>query len=128
MMFILKIVSLLSLLIYVGYLVRSCIGFTKTETFIINDSHINITKTCVIICAKNEEYTIEKCLSSVFSQNFDKELLELILVNDGSTDNTKSVAEKLFRKIKSLFNLLTMPKVLARRKVLPQPLKLAKAN
>jgi biofilm PGA synthesis N-glycosyltransferase PgaC len=116
MMFILKIVSLLSLLIYIGYLVRSYIGFSKTEMFTINDSHINKTKTCIIICAKNEERTIEKCLSSVFSQNFDKELLEIILVNDGSTDNTKSIAEKFFQESKVPYQIINNTESIGKKK------------
>lgn len=49
-------------------------------------------KISVIIPAKNSERTIAKCLQSAFSQNYPP--YEVIVVDGGSTDNTRSVAEK----------------------------------
>ncbi|WP_441002131.1 glycosyltransferase family 2 protein [Pseudocolwellia agarivorans] len=47
----------------------------------------------IIIPAYNAEEYIERCLNSVFDQNFDD--YELIIVNDGSTDKTKELIESL---------------------------------
>lgn len=51
-------------------------------------------KFSVIVCAYNEENVISKCLDSIKSVNFRIDSFEIIVVNDGSTDNTeKNVLE-----------------------------------
>lgn len=55
-------------------------------------------KTCsVIIPAYNSEKTIVRTLDSVFNQNYAS--LEVIVVNDGSTDNTEQVVKSYSDKI-----------------------------
>ncbi len=46
-----------------------------------------------IIPAYNEEESIQKTVMSVYNQNYPKELVEIIVVNDGSTDNTRKICE-----------------------------------
>lgn len=48
----------------------------------------------VIIATKNEENNIENCLRSILSQNYQKEKLEIIVVDNNSTDQTKEIAKK----------------------------------
>ena len=56
-------------------------------------------KTCsIIIPAYNSAKTIERTLASVFVQDYPN--LEIIVVNDGSTDNTEQVLKKYADKIK----------------------------
>src|SRR5699024_11266875 len=45
----------------------------------------------VVIAAKNAEATIGGSLTSLVNQNFDTGELEVIVVNDGSTDDTAGV-------------------------------------
>lgn len=45
----------------------------------------------VIICAKDEEDSIEDCIKSLLSLNYPKEKLEIVLVNDRSVDRTKEI-------------------------------------
>ncbi|MFZ7129919.1 glycosyltransferase family 2 protein [Avibacterium avium] len=47
----------------------------------------------VLICAYNTEKYIKECLDSVINQTYKN--LEIIVVNDGSTDNTASIIEDL---------------------------------
>ncbi|MFA9289417.1 MAG: glycosyltransferase family 2 protein [Weeksellaceae bacterium] len=49
-------------------------------------------KVSIIIAAYNEEKYIEKCLSSLEKQSYKP--LEIIVADDGSTDNTVKIAEK----------------------------------
>ena len=42
----------------------------------------------IVIPTLNSERTIEKCLSSIASQNYPKEKVETIIVDGGSSDST----------------------------------------
>lgn len=46
----------------------------------------------VIIPTYNEEKNIKKCLDSIFSQKYPRKLLEIIVVDDNSTDKTVEIA------------------------------------
>ena len=55
----------------------------------------NITFSIIVIGFNIEDF-LERCLNSVFAQNYDD--YEVIFVNDGSTDNTLNVAQKYIDK------------------------------
>ncbi len=55
----------------------------------------NICKLSIVIPVFNEEKTIEIILDKVFKVDFGKVKLEVVVVNDGSTDNTLRVLHKL---------------------------------
>lgn len=46
----------------------------------------------VIIPAYNEQKYIENCIKSILNQNFDKNLYEVVVVNNASTDETAKIA------------------------------------
>lgn len=62
----------------------------------------NTSKVSVVIPAYNAESHIEKAIKSLLNQTFKN--IEIIVVNDGSTDNTKEVLEK-FNQIKVITQL-----------------------
>jgi glycosyltransferase involved in cell wall biosynthesis len=45
------------------------------------------------ICVRNSEATIKEAIDSVLTQDFPRELIEVIFVDDGSTDKTLSIIE-----------------------------------
>lgn len=51
------------------------------------------TKITVIIPARNEEKNIATCLNSVCAQSYSKELFEVLVVDDHSTDNTAAIVK-----------------------------------
>jgi glycosyltransferase involved in cell wall biosynthesis len=53
----------------------------------------------VIVSTKNEEKNIEKCLKSVAGQSFPAENMEIIIVDNNSTDKTKEIAGKYTDKV-----------------------------
>lgn len=53
----------------------------------------------VIIPTLNEEKNIERCLVSIFNQSYSKENLEVIVVDDKSSDNTLEIVKKFPVKI-----------------------------
>lgn len=54
----------------------------------------NIPFCSIVIPAFNEEAFIEKCLSSLDVQSYPRERYEIIVVDNGSTDNTFKIAER----------------------------------
>ena len=71
----------------------------------------------VIICAKNEQENLQNFLPSVLEQNYPN--FEVIVVNDGSTDDTEEVLNLLSQKYSNLY-YTTMPnrvKVLSPKKL-----------
>lgn len=52
----------------------------------------------IILPCFNEEVTIEKTLDSVFSLDYPKKKLNVICVNDGSTDNTLKILKRLQKR------------------------------
>ena len=56
----------------------------------------NNIKTGVLVIARNEEKLLPTCLNSIKNQTIP---LYLVVVNDGSTDNTGKIAEKYADKV-----------------------------
>ena len=68
------------------------------------------TKVSVLIPARNESDNIQKCVQSVFNQKFPKELLEIIFIDDHSSDDTIAKINQLHLtniKILELKNFIT---------------------
>lgn len=57
-------------------------------------------KLTVIVPAYNVEKYIEQCLNSLVNQSY--KFLEILVINDGSTDSTKELVEKYEKKYKNL--------------------------
>lgn len=55
-----------------------------------------------IIAAYNCGKFLEKCIISCLSQDIQKEEIEIIVINDGSTDETNSILERLLKNIDNL--------------------------
>lgn len=57
-------------------------------------------KVSIIVPVYNAENTIKKAIDSVLNQDFPQKNLEIIVVNDGSTDNTLRVLKTYGKKIR----------------------------
>ena len=57
---------------------------------------VNVSGAYVIICvaARNEEVCISECLESLLALNYPKELFEIHVANDGSTDDTNEILKR----------------------------------
>jgi len=67
-------------------------------------NEINNPKITVIIPAHNEDAYIARCLRSLISQTFQKELYQIIVINDGSTDKTIEILETFKSDIEIINN------------------------
>jgi len=56
------------------------------------------TKITVGICVKNAEMTIRSCLQSILNQQYPKKLVEIIVVDGKSKDNTIRIAERMISR------------------------------
>lgn len=61
-------------------------------------------KVSIIVPVYNVEKYIEKCLNSLVNQTLKD--IEIIIVNDGSTDNSKSIIDKYFSKYNNLIKIV----------------------
>lgn len=50
----------------------------------------------VVICTRNRSHLLERSIASVFAQDYPASLVELIVVDNGSTDATASVIDRCF--------------------------------
>ncbi|HQQ94518.1 MAG TPA: glycosyltransferase [Bacteroidia bacterium] len=91
-----EILLYLLLLIYCSVLVWLSLGFRSSKLFRYHGQKLNIPVS-IIICARNEKETISHCLNSIFSQDYEKELIQIILVDDASNDGTPAQAETLLK-------------------------------
>jgi len=53
----------------------------------------------IIIATKNEERILDKTLASIKKQTYPSSLIEIIVVDNNSTDKTKQIAQKYTDKI-----------------------------
>ena len=56
----------------------------------------------IIIPVYNVEQYIEQCLTSIYDQDISEDIYEVIVVNDGTPDNSMSIVEKIVGKHKNL--------------------------
>jgi len=100
---------LLTTLLWVTYILSLymtiywIIVFSKEETLIKEDrkNKVKLTRfpfVSVIVPAYNEESSIIPVLNSILELNYPKDKIEIIVINDGSTDNTKQNVESFIKK------------------------------
>lgn len=107
------ILLLLAYGILIEYYRRS---WNAIPDFDIGDSENPSTRITVIIPARNEEKNIGHCLRSLLNQTYDKALLEIIVVNDHSTDKTEEMVRNFNSPVIRLINLQEEPGILTAHK------------
>jgi|ERR1700757_1384692 len=104
----LKMLVIITLLLYTLFMLVPVftILFAKKDADF--TSFTPLEKISIIIPFRDEEHTIVKCLESLMEQDFPKELLELILVDDNSEDDTKRLAENLLHARNFTYQLIDL--------------------
>jgi len=76
------------ILTFAGYSYRRKIFAEQQE---INASELNLVPVSIMIPARNEGLVIKRTLQRMLKLDYPDELLEIIVINDGSTDDTASI-------------------------------------
>ncbi|MGQ9671956.1 MAG: glycosyltransferase family 2 protein [Candidatus Aminicenantales bacterium] len=82
----------------------------------------------VIMPALNEEELVEKAIDSIFFSNYPKDKLEVIAINDGSTDMTLHYMMKAKRKYGDKLRVIHFKKNMGKRKALYSGLKVSRGD
>jgi biofilm PGA synthesis N-glycosyltransferase PgaC len=98
-----EIILLLSIFIvihgYGGYTIPLLYGFQRNKNKSkLNDAWNSLNEITVVIAAYNEEIIIKEKIENTIALDYPKELIKIVVVTDGSTDNTYNIASQ-FKEI-----------------------------
>ncbi len=85
------IITVLFTLLYSVLMILYRLGWEKQSWCVLPAGFTPVTNISVIIPARNEEDNIGACIESILDQDYPKDLLEVIVVDDHSTDDTARV-------------------------------------
>ena len=70
----------------------------KEKKSIENMTHFDNPRVCILIPAHNEETVIEKTLEAMIRLDYPTDKLEILVINDGSSDRTGEIVESLSKR------------------------------
>jgi cellulose synthase/poly-beta-1,6-N-acetylglucosamine synthase-like glycosyltransferase len=85
----------------------------------------SLTSISILICARNEAEHIVSCLKSIIAQDYDKSLLEIIVIDDQSVDATKQLALSCLEESGINFRIISNASHLGKKKSLQHTIPLA---
>jgi glycosyltransferase involved in cell wall biosynthesis len=88
---------ILSLLLFIGYAALIAYyqkGWRRSPEFLLQENFTPHLKVAVIVPARNEEKNIGACLHSLIDQTYPKALLEIIVIDDHSTDESAEIVKE----------------------------------
>lgn len=74
---------------------------------------MNTPKVTIIIPTYNEEKVIESCLNSIFSQSYPSGKIDVVIIDNGSTDKTLEVVNKF--PVRILYNKTSKNSIVSKR-------------
>ncbi len=86
-----ELILLISVSIYFISFVLLTAGIRKGDT---TDFRTGEPTVSVVVAARNEENTIERCIRSILACGYPRERLQVVLVNDSSDDRTGEIMQK----------------------------------
>ncbi len=82
----------------------------------------------IIISARNEEKSIERCLDQICKQTYSQNLFELILIDDASEDRTFEIAKNHLEQSQLHYQLIKQPEHRGKKYNIAQGISLAKGS
>src|SRR3954471_7893364 len=99
-------VTIFLFVIYAGLIVYYRISWSQVAGFKRETSDVkSVTSITIIIPARNEEENIKNCLQSIMEQSYPKNLFEVIVIDDHSTDGTVKIIEEFSNQNVTLISL-----------------------
>lgn len=99
------IISFILFVLYALLMVVYRIGWNGQEEINLPENFIPTVKITVVIPARNEADNIEACIQSILNNQYSPSLLEIIIADDFSTDDTAIIAGNLLEQHKAGFVL-----------------------
>lgn len=87
----LKVLMIVIAVSYYFIILYFFLGWKRLKEFKYNKEANNLPLVSIIIPARNEEDTISECLISLTKQDYSREYIEVIVVDDHSTDRTAEI-------------------------------------
>lgn len=115
------------ILLYAIFLIAVSIYFLKYPTTN-SDFEQELQPVSIIICARNEEKNIVKCLHSIVEQDYPKNKIEIIVINDASNDKTKDLAEVILKKLGVSYQIISNANKVGKKRSLSEAISKAKHN
>ena len=112
-----------ALFVVSGIIFRTILWLRYKPKVIAPGEEVNWPFVSVIISALNEEELIGKSIDSIFACNYPQDKLEVICINDGSTDRTLYHMVQARRKYGERLNVINFRRNLGKRKALYAGLK-----
>ncbi|MBX3163235.1 MAG: glycosyltransferase [Bacteroidetes bacterium] len=105
-------IAFVCLALYVLVLTWLAIGFLRTKEFslFLSKAEYPETPVTIVICARNEEKNIAFCLYSIIGELYERKNIQLILINDASTDSTVQQAERVLKNSEVDYKIISNPK------------------
>jgi cellulose synthase/poly-beta-1,6-N-acetylglucosamine synthase-like glycosyltransferase len=91
------IIAGLICLIFFGIQVYTLLAISDVEFAPVENQDDLLPKASLLLAARNEEDLIIRSLTSISELNYPKDKLEVLIGNDGSTDETESLTEQFIR-------------------------------
>ncbi|GAB5465621.1 MAG: glycosyltransferase [Candidatus Kapaibacteriales bacterium] len=101
--------SVRTLYFLVGILYSIAKSNSKQNTYLnkkIQFSEKKLTLASIIVPARDEEQNIAACIRSIFEADIKDIQLELIIIDDRSSDNTSSIVEEIFQEAPDSINCI----------------------
>lgn len=117
-----------AVIIIFGIVFRTVLWFRYKPLTLKAGENLDWPFVSVIMPALNEEELVEKAINSIFTSNYPQDKLEVICINDGSTDLTFFYMMRAKQKHKDRLQIINFKRNLGKRKAIYAGLKKSKGE
>lgn len=113
----------ITLILYCGTLLTFAVSYPRHRK---KNRPAELPEVSIIISAHNEEKYLAACLKGILEQDYPKEKMQILVVNDASMDSTTLVADKILEESGIQHRILTNPSRLGKKKSISRAMSFAK--